>query len=278
MAVQRVPGGGWPRLGVAATLALALTLFGAIFALRASDPNVGDGEGLLFVLPIGVLALRLGLRGGLAGALVAFALLASWDAERGHVPLTLLGFANRGVAFLALGVLLGAFVDRRRRLEEEVQHYYDASLDAQRKAQRQLANSARSLERKVVERTYELDDARAEMLQLLAVAAEYRDDDTFQHAERVGVLAARIGLRLGLRSEQVRRLREAAPLHDVGKIAIPDRILLKPGRLTPEEHRVMEEPRGARRAAAGAQQLAGAADGRRDRGHPPRVVERHRLP
>ncbi|HSZ13209.1 MAG TPA: HD-GYP domain-containing protein [Solirubrobacteraceae bacterium] len=246
-----MPGGGWPRLGVAATLALALALFGGIYALRANDPSASGGEGLLFALPIGVLALRLGLRGGLAGAVVAFVLLAGWDVERNHERLTALGFANRGVAFLALGALLGAFVDRRRRLEAEVQHYYDASLDAQRKAQHQLANSARSLERKVVERTCELDDARAETLQLLAVAAEYRDDDTFQHAERVGVLSARIGLRLGLRSEQIRRLREAAPLHDVGKIAIPDRILLKPGRLTPEEHRVMEE-----HAALGARLLA----------------------
>ncbi|MGD0455182.1 MAG: HD-GYP domain-containing protein [Solirubrobacteraceae bacterium] len=125
------------------------------------------------------------------------------------------------VAFVVLGALLGAF------------------------------NSARSLERKVAERTHELDDARAETVQLLAVVVEYRDDDTFQHTERVGVLAAEIGARLGLRAEQVRRLREAAPLHDVGKIAIPDSILLKRGNLSAEEHRVMET-----HAALGARLLA----------------------
>lgn len=117
---------------------------------------------------------------------------------------------------------------------------HPASLDTQRRAQQQLANSARSLEEKVVERTLELDDARAETLQLLAAAVEYRDDQTFEHAKRVGVITAHIAGRLGLRAEQVTRLREAAPLHDMGKIAIPDRILLKRGNLTPEEHKLMQ--------------------------------------
>jgi len=226
-------------------------LFLGIFALGVSDPNLGDGEGILFVVPIGALALRFGLRGGLVGASLGFALRAAAEASHDHMQVTPLGYVNRGVAFLALGVLLGAFVDRRRRLEAEVLLYYDAALDAQHKARQQLANSARSLERKVAERTYELDDARAETLHLLAVAVEYRDDDTFHHTERVGVLAAEIGARLGLRAEQVRRLREAAPLHDIGKIAIPDRILLKRGNLSPEEHRVMEA-----HAALGARLLA----------------------
>jgi HD-GYP domain-containing protein (c-di-GMP phosphodiesterase class II) len=240
MGRHRVPGAGWPRLGVASAIAIALALLLGIFALRASDSNVGDGEGILFVVPIGVLALRFGLRGGLAGALASFALMAVWDVSNGHVPLTLLGYLNRGIAFAALGALLGLFVDRRSRLEAEVRHYYEASLDTQRQAQQQLANSARSLERKVAERTYELDDARSETLQLLAVAVEYRDDGTFQHTERVGMLAAEIATRLDLRPMQVRRLREAAPLHDVGKIAIPDRILLQPGSLSEDERRAMQ--------------------------------------
>jgi hypothetical protein len=251
MGAYRVPSAGWQRLGVPATLGLVLVAFAGIFALRVNQPNVGDGEGILFVLPTGVLALRFGLRGGLPGALLGFALLAASEGGSRHVPLTALGYFNRAVAFMALGVLVGAFVDRRRRLEAEVLHHYDVSLDTQRRAQRQLANSARSLERKVAERTHELDEARSETLQLLAVAVEYRDDDTFEHAERVGMLAAEIGARLGLRAEQIRRLREAAPLHDVGKIAIPDRILLKRGSLTGEEHRVMEA-----HAALGARLLA----------------------
>jgi HD-GYP domain-containing protein (c-di-GMP phosphodiesterase class II) len=240
MGGHRVPGAGRPKLRVATASAIALALLLGIFALRASDPNVGDDEGILFVMPIGALALRFGLRGGFAGALASFALMVVSDANHDQAQLTLLGYLIPGIAFIALGALLGLFVDRRSRLEAEVLHYYEASLDAQRKGRQQLANSARSLERKVSERTHELDDARAETLQLLAVAVEYRDDGTFQHTERVGILAAEIGTRLGLRTVQVRRLREAAPLHDVGKIAIPDRILLQPGSLSEDERRAMQ--------------------------------------
>jgi hypothetical protein len=84
-------------------------------------------------------------------------------------------------------------------------------------------------ERRVEERTRELVDARAETLQRLATAAEYRDGDTFQHTERVGVTAAEIAARLGVAADQIGLLREAAPLHDVGKLAISDTILLQAG-------------------------------------------------
>jgi putative two-component system response regulator len=122
----------------------------------------------------------------------------------------------------------------------------------QHEAEQQLANNAEWLETKVAERTRELDDARAETLALLAVAAEYRDTDTSRHTERVGASAAEITVRLGLDAEQVKLLREAAPLHDVGKLAIPDRILLKPGKLTPQEYEVMKT-----HATLGARLLSG---------------------
>src|SRR5580700_2290215 len=119
-------------------------------------------------------------------------------------------------------------------------HVIARDVTEQRTAQQQLAKSARCLEAKVAERTHELDEARAETLQLLAAVVEYRDDQTFQHTERVGVLAAEIATRLGLRAEQIARLREAAALHDIGKIAIPDRVLLKPGSLSTQQQAVME--------------------------------------
>jgi hypothetical protein len=59
----------WPTIRAVAAVVLAVALFVAVAALRFSDRNVGDSEGILFIVPIGLLALRFGLRGGLAGAL-----------------------------------------------------------------------------------------------------------------------------------------------------------------------------------------------------------------
>ncbi len=95
------------------------------------------------------------------------------------------------------------------------------------------------LEQRVADRTRELEDAQVEMLQRLAAAAEFRDDDTGEHTHRVGDLAALLATGAGLSAAQVDLIRRAAPLHDVGKIGIPDSILLKAGRLTSEEQRIM---------------------------------------
>ncbi|HTZ85220.1 MAG TPA: HD domain-containing phosphohydrolase [Solirubrobacteraceae bacterium] len=119
-------------------------------------------------------------------------------------------------------------------------HAVARDVTAQHEAEHQLADNARALEVMIAERTRELDEARAETLRQLAIAAEYRDDETYQHTERVGHVASRLALGLGLPAGQVTLLRQAAPLHDVGKLAIPDRILLKPGKLTEQEFEVMK--------------------------------------
>jgi putative two-component system response regulator len=92
-----------------------------------------------------------------------------------------------------------------------------------------------SLNRLVEERTEQLELAHLETLQCLAAAAEYRDDDTGRHTQRVGNAAALIAQELSLDQDTVRLIRLAAPLHDVGKIGVPDSILLKPGSLTDSE-------------------------------------------
>ena len=81
----------------------------------------------------------------------------------------------------------------------------------------------------------ELEEARTETLKRLALAAEYRDDDTYQHTERVAKTACAIARQLGLSVADIELIGQAAPLHDIGKLAISDTILLKPGKLTPEE-------------------------------------------
>ncbi len=105
---------------------------------------------------------------------------------------------------------------------------------------RQLSQQNETLEVKVRARTRELAEAQVEILNRLALAAEYRDDVTGRHAERVGILSSLIARALGLHPEEARLIRQAAPLHDVGKIGIPDAILMKPGPLSPAEFEVMK--------------------------------------
>jgi PAS domain S-box-containing protein len=341
----------WVTLDGKQTIATAVVLFVSVFALQATDTKPADAEEVLYVVPIVLLALRFGFRGGLTGSLAGIALIATWDFAAQEFDVSLVGNLCWAVAFLLLGTLLGSFVDHRRRLEAEISRYFDESLDLlvtadtkgrftrvnpawertlglsakalcsrpfiefvhpddrqhtadehaavasgsrdatgfrnrfraadgsyrwlewsghtselggvihavarditiQHDAEQQLAGHAELLEAQVLKRTRELKDARAKTLNRLALAAEYRDDDTFQHTQRVGSTAAAIGIRLGLDPEQVELLREAAPLHDVGKIAIPDCILLKCGRLDVEEYEVMKT-----HAVLGARLLAGS--------------------
>ena len=104
----------------------------------------------------------------------------------------------------------------------------------------ELANQNQILEQKVVERTRDLAAAQMEILERLARAAEYRDDDTGHHTQRVGHVSAMLAIALQLPPAQVEVIRRASPLHDVGKIGVPDNILLKPGRLTPEEFEIIK--------------------------------------
>lgn len=327
----------WLRMGDLGAACAATALFALAFALRMADPRLADGETLLYMIPVGLLATRFGLRGGLVGAVAAILLTVTWDLTAGDIGLTPLSYLTRSVAYLTLGGLVGTFVTQRRRLEAELVRYYEQSLEllwssdlsgrlvrvnpaweralgapaermlgmhlsdlvhphdreavarglldlssgaresvgmrsrfrargglwvwlewsagaslhegvihgvahdvsAQLRAEQQLGDQARRLEAMVAERTRDLAEARAETLQLLAVAAEYRDDETSQHTERVGVLVAEIASALGLSEESVALLREAAPLHDIGKLAIPDRVLLKRGRLNDSERAAM---------------------------------------
>lgn len=105
----------------------------------------------------------------------------------------------------------------------------------------QLQLKARNdeLEQRVRERTLDLEEARLELLERLAMAAEYRDDATHEHAQRIGQASARLAAELDQPDVAVELIRRTAPLHDLGKIAIPDYVLLKPGPLTDEERKTM---------------------------------------
>src|SRR6476469_886092 len=99
---------------------------------------------------------------------------------------------------------------------------------------------ARELEVHVAQRTADLEASRDELLRRLARAAEFRDDETAEHTERVGLLAHDLGVLLGLPEDVLELLRLAAPLHDVGKIGVADSVLYKRGALDPEEWVAMQ--------------------------------------
>lgn len=120
------------------------------------------------------------------------------------------------VAMLALGRQLG--LGRRGALEDEIE--------------RRTGELKRALS--------ELEIAQAETVQRLSMAVEFRDEDTGAHIERIGRFSVLLAEHIGMDAEFCERLRHAAPLHDVGKVAIPDAILLKPGPLTPEERAIVE--------------------------------------
>ena len=132
-------------------------------------------------------------------------------------------------------------VDRTRRQSE----VYRTSMS--------LAQKARdAAEAEVRLRTTELEAAQIEVVTRLAMAAEYRDDDTGSHTWRVGRVAALLAEDLGFNAGQVDLYRLAARMHDVGKIGTPDAILLKPGKLSAPEYHAMES-----HATIGARILSG---------------------
>jgi len=96
------------------------------------------------------------------------------------------------------------------------------------------------LEQKVTERTQELEQSQLEVLERLAAAVEFRDDDTGNHTKRVAQISAMLAEAIGVESTTVELIRRAAPLHDIGKVGIPDNILLKAGPLTGEEFEIMK--------------------------------------
>jgi len=118
--------------------------------------------------------------------------------------------------------------------------------------QKQVREHNRILEHKVRERTAELYNTRLEIVRRLGRAAEFRDNETGMHIIRMSKISALIGRGSGMNEEQCELLLNASPMHDIGKIGIPDHVLLKPGKLDPDEWAIMKT-----HATIGADILAG---------------------
>ena len=104
-----------------------------------------------------------------------------------------------------------------------------------------VSSYAAQLEAEVKQRTQQIERSREQVIHCLARAAEFRDNETGDHVLRVGKYCAIIACQLGFDEEYCRQIALAAQLHDVGKIGIPDSILLKPGKLSNAEFDIMQQ-------------------------------------
>ncbi|MHB1809012.1 MAG: HD-GYP domain-containing protein [Solirubrobacteraceae bacterium] len=156
-------------------------------------------------------ALKAGLPLGVAGAAAIAGLVA-----RPTAPV----IAAVALLLAGLAALAGWLLGEERRAE----------------LQREIEGRTNDLKRALSE----LEIAQAETVRRLSMAVEFRDEDTGAHIERIGRFSALLAERLHLDRDFCERLSHAAPLHDVGKVAIPDAILLKPGPLTPQERAIVE--------------------------------------
>jgi putative two-component system response regulator len=114
------------------------------------------------------------------------------------------------------------------------------TMDALQTQTQKLEELVKERTEAIQQRTRELEASRLEVLYCLGRACEYRDNDTGHHVVRVGRYVGMLGRAVGLDEETAELYELAAPLHDVGKIGVPDAILLKPERLTPEEYELIK--------------------------------------
>jgi putative two-component system response regulator len=106
--------------------------------------------------------------------------------------------------------------------------------------QLELSRSRADLEGLIEERTRELDHSRLELIRRLSRAAEYRDSETGMHILRMSKYSQIVALAAGASASKAKLILDAAPMHDIGKIGIPDSVLLKPGRLDEGEWKIMQ--------------------------------------
>ncbi|MBA2881497.1 putative two-component system response regulator [Desulfosalsimonas propionicica] len=103
-----------------------------------------------------------------------------------------------------------------------------------------IANDFRKINRKLKQRIFTIEKVNTDFLQRLINVCNYRDDETSRHNQRVGAISGFLAKKMGFSNEMMHFIGTAAPMHDIGKIAIPDSILFKPGKLTHGEYEIIK--------------------------------------
>jgi putative two-component system response regulator len=210
--------------------------------------NCQEARAHLDAHPIALATLDISLPGGSGFDLLAH--IGERHADTAAIMLTGEATASMAIAALtggAFGYLIKP-VDREELLFQVSRGLERRNLIIDKR------NYTERLERRVREQTQELRRACEETIYRLVAACAYRDVETGDHARRTGLLGEVLALAAGWSAADAERMRLAAPMHDVGKIAIPDAILQKPGRLTPAEFEVMKQ-----HTVIGAKILTGSA-------------------
>lgn len=157
----------------------------------------------------------------------------SFDAERDYRTrsLLLLPIPSRSGSIIAVLTLANAMND-----EGTIIPFPEADAELRSALARQAGIALENLQLR-----HKVKEGHLDTIQRLAVAAEYKDQDTANHIRRMSQYSTIIAFHYGLPPDKVETLLYASPMHDIGKIGVPDAILLKPGLLTPEERRIMEK-------------------------------------
>ena len=144
-------------------------------------------------------------------------------------------FINKPIDITELQVRLAAHMERKEALDALKLHKSELEYMVE---QRTMA--LRDSLNEVTRLKEEMSGAYLETLYCLSTSMEFKDSETSEHIQRMSLCSALLGRKAGLSEAMVEQLLHAAPLHDVGKIGIPDIILLKPGKLNPEEWEIMK--------------------------------------
>jgi putative two-component system response regulator len=144
-------------------------------------------------------------------------------------------FVVKPIEFMRLREAVERGLERRRARIK--QRRYQVNLEQMiLERTRRLIQSSQAL----AARTREIGLAYRDLLIRLGRASQWRDDETGEHIQRIGLFSAEIARAVGLSRAEIEMVAEASPMHDIGKIGVPDSILLKPGRLTPVEFECMK--------------------------------------